>query len=558
MINQFGDDAYTDGYDVVTTIHSEKQQAAELALQQGLHAYDRRHGYRGPIERYDLSKLGQMNASAENDLDVDNQAVVNLETITEALNGFPKPAGLQAALILNVDAEHAVARLGDGQDIALTFDTSGWAVPYVDNNRVGNKPKDLTEILKVGDVVMVKRGETGEFELSQIPAVQGALVSMYPDDGGIYALVGGFDYYLSKFNRATQAKRQPGSGFKPIVYSAALEHGMNAASIINDAPIVFEDNQLEGVWRPENYSEKFFGPTRLREGIVKSRNLVSIRVLRDIGIRNGRNHILNFGFNPDDVPSNLSIALGTPNVPIIDMSRAFSVFANGGYLVEPHLIKSITNQAGETVYQRNPVQVCMGCPETSTVMNQSNEASGNEAEHENSNLDWVASDDSNETLPIKPAPRVIPATNQFIIESFMKDVISPRGTGKSAMVLERQDLAGKTGTTNDQMDGWFNGYQRNIVTNVWVGFDNPQPMGRGEVGGRVALPIWIDYMKVALADEPEYQRPIPPGIISAKINAQTGKLLQPGDTTGLLEYFKVGELPEDSTAEDEPDYEDLF
>jgi len=554
MIALYGDAAYTDGYDVVTTIHSEKQLAAELALQQGLHAYDRRHGYRGPIESYDLSKLESMDPTSDNS-SADTQ-VLDLENITEALNGFPRPAGLQAALVLEVDEENALARLGDGQDVALTFETSQWAVPHIDNHRVGDKPKDLTEILDVGDVVMVKRGETGEFELSQIPAVQGALVSTHPDDGAIYALVGGFDYYLSKFNRVTQAKRQPGSGFKPIVYSGALEHGLNAASIINDAPIVFEDDQLEGTWRPENYSEQFFGPTRLREGIVKSRNLVSIRVLRDIGIRNGRNHILDFGFNPDDVPSDLTIALGSPNVPVIDMNRAFSVFANGGYLVEPYLIKSITNQAGESVFQSNPVQVCEDCPTApiDDLAQVTEEVEYRQSEAKTSDAGVL---NLNEPVKTIPAPRVIPATNQFIIESFMKDVIT-RGTGAKALSLERNDLAGKTGTTNDQVDGWFNGYQRNVVTTVWVGFDTPQPMGRGEVGGRVALPVWIDYMEVALADQSEYQRPIPPGMITARINPTTGKLLKPGDSSGLLEYFKVGQLPEEVAAQDEPEYDDLF
>ncbi|MCB1583117.1 MAG: penicillin-binding protein 1A [Xanthomonadales bacterium] len=532
MIERFGDDAYTDGYEVVTTIHAEKQAAAEVALQKGLHAYDRRHGYRGAVQKYDLS----------GDYD--------LEKITEELSGFPQPGGLQAALILEVDEENALARLGDGQDIALTFEASEWAVPYVDNYRVGDKPKNLTEIIKEGDVVMVKRGESGEFELSQIPQVQGALVSMNPDDGSIYALVGGFDYYLSKFNRATQAKRQPGSGFKPIIYSGALDHGMHASSIINDAPIVFEDDKLERTWRPENYSEKFFGPTRLREGIVNSRNLVSIRVLRQMGIRNGRNHILKFGFNPDDVPSDLSIALGSPNVPIIDMSRAFSVFANGGYLVQPHLIKSITDQNGEIVFERQPLQVCPDCKFDITTAT------------EDAGMSEVAIGDmlnqaTDEPLPIKPAPRVISAENQFIIESFMKDVII-RGTGTKAQSLGRNDLAGKTGTTNDQMDAWFNGYQRNIVTNVWVGFDTPEPMGRGEVGGRVALPIWIDYMSVALEGEPEFQRPIPPGIVSARVDKETGKLLKPGQPNGLLEYFKVGELPEESEQQAQTDYDDLF
>ena len=536
MIEQFGDDAYTDGYDVITTVHADKQRAAEAALQNGLHAYDRRHGYRGAIQKYDLS----------GDFD--------LEEITEELSGFPQPGGLQAALILEVDEASSLARLGDGQDIALSFESSQWAVPYIDNHRVGDKPKDLTEILSVGDVVMVKRGESGEFELSQIPQVQGALTSMNPDTGGLYALVGGFDYYLSKFNRATQAKRQPGSGFKPIVYSGALEHGLNAASIINDAPIVFEDDQLERTWRPENYSEKFFGPTRLREGIVSSRNLVSIRVLRQIGIRSGRNHILKFGFNPDDVPADLSIALGSPNVPIIDMSRAFSVFANGGYLVQPYLIQTITNQSGEVVYQHQGEVVC---PDCDPVLVSSGNETGTTADLAGSDLSWEAPQPGEEPPPVKPAPRVIPAENQFIIESFMKDVIT-RGTGTKALALNRKDLAGKTGTTNDQMDAWFNGYQRNVVTNVWVGFDTPQPMGRGEVGGRAALPIWIDYMAVALADEPEYQRPVPAGIVSARVDRQTGKLLKPGQPNGIQEYFKVGELPEEQAQEDSAEYDDLF
>lgn len=549
MIEQFGDDAYTDGYDVYTTIDSEKQLAAELAVQKGLHAYDRRHGYRGPIQQYDLSHINT---------GTDSENKVDLEAITEELNGFPKPAGLQAALVLELDEENALARLGDGQDIALTFETSKWAVPYVDQSRVGDKPKDLTEIMSVGDVVMVKRGDTGAFELSQIPDVQGALVSMHPDNGGIYALIGGFDYYLSKFNRATQAKRQPGSGFKPIVYSGALQNGLNAASIINDAPIVFEDDRLERTWRPENYSEKFFGPTRLREGIVKSLNLVSIRVLRAIGIRNGRNHILKFGFNPDDVPSDLSIALGSPNVPIIDMTRAFSVFANGGYLIDPYLIQSISNQEGEVVYEHRGAQVCPDCIVVT-------DTTGDESDGQELNTESDLSPQQNDLLnmndeappEIIPAPRVIPAANQFIVETFMKDVIL-RGTGTKALELERRDLSGKTGTTNDQMDGWFNGYQRNVVTNVWVGFDTPTPMGRGEVGGRVALPIWIDYMRVALANEPEFQRPVPPGLIQARVNPETGKLLPPGDNTGHLEYFMVGNLPEEESAEETPEYDDLF
>jgi len=345
MVARFGDEAYTDGYRVVTTIDGEKQLAAQLAVQKGLEAYDRRHGYRGPVQHYD------------------EQAMSDLTALTQQLKEFPKPAGLQAALIIAVDDEaaEAHARLGDGQDILLPFATSEWAAPYIDNYRVGNRPKVMSEVMTAGDVVMVGRDAEGEFTLSQIPKVQGALISSDPEDGSIYALVGGYDYQISKFNRVTQAKRQPGSGFKPIVYSAALENGLHASSLINDAPIVFEDDKLERSWRPENYSEKIFGPTRLREGLVHSRNLVSIRVLRHVGIRKGREHILKFGFDPGDIQSDLSIALGSPNVPIMSMNRAFSVFANGGFLIEPYLIEAVYNQDGAAVYYHQPQLACDHC-----------------------------------------------------------------------------------------------------------------------------------------------------------------------------------------------------
>ena len=557
VVAKYGDDAYTDGYSVYTTIDSEKQLAAEVAVKKGLHAYDRRHGYRGAVAHHEIDES------------------TDLEAITEKLASYPKPGGLETALVLEMEDEWALVRLGDGQDAELTFETSKWAVPFIDNRRVGNKPKTMSEIMSVGDVVMVKRNDEGAFELSQIPKVQGALVSLNPDNGALYALIGGYDYFMSKFNRATQAKRQPGSGFKPIIYSGALDHGLNAATIINDAPIVFEDSSLERTWRPENYSEKFFGPTRLREGIVKSRNLVSIRVLQRMGVRNGRDHILKFGFNPDDVPANLSISLGTPNVPVIDMSQAYAVFANGGYAVEPYLINTIHDQSGELVYQHRGAVVCESCPEVSLAEVNAEAAMMAEVRAEASvGLIDHSDDDSSSTDSLLPeldepeavtdenqiivAPRAISAENQFIIETFMKDVISPRGTGKKAMVLERRDLAGKTGTANEQRDTWFNGYQRHVVTNVWVGFDSPETLGRGEVGGRVALPIWIDYMRVALKGLPEWQRPMAPGIVQAPIDKTTGALVKRGTPNSIIEYFKAGELPEEQSPEEKTDYDDLF
>jgi len=547
MVDRFGDAAYTDGYRVVTTIHSELQMAAQSAIQSGLHAYDKRHGYRGPVQHYD------------------EEAMRDLDQLTEQLNEFPKPAGLQAALILQVDEQESQARLGDGQDILLTFEDNDWAAPYVDNYRVGNKPKNMTEVVSVGDVVMVARDTKGDFILSQVPNVQGALISSNPENGQIYALVGGYDYQISKFNRVTQAKRQPGSGFKPIIYSAALDNGLNAATMINDAPIVFEDDKLERAWRPENYSEKIFGPTRLREGIVKSRNLVSIRVLRQIGIQSGRQHILNFGFNDDDIPSDLSIALGSPNVPIMAMNRAFGVFANGGFLIKPYLIEAVYNQNDLPVYLHQDVLACDDCAESPSESkpDSDNDESPKPVPVVINNAPTTQTNESDSSVEVVSdpdaitAPRVISAENAFIIDSFMQEVIQ-RGTGVRAKSLGRSDLAGKTGTTNDQMDAWFNGYHPQVVTNVWVGFDTPQPMGRGEVGGRVALPIWIDYMATALADLPEQVRTIPAGVVSARIDPDSGELLPPGTSGGRLEYFMVGRLPPTKEENEQVDYDDLF
>ena len=531
MLDKYGDSAYTDGYVVTTTIDSKLQRTAESAVQKGLQVYDKRHGYRGAIKHFQIDNSNEQ--STQNSI---NNALKDIKNITTT-------AGLQAALVTSVDDKSMIVRLLDGQDAVIQFETSKWAAPYISNKKVGNKPKSMNDISTIGDVVMVKRDNTGAFVLAQIPRVQGALISLNPNNGGMNALIGGFAYNLSKFNRVTQAKRQPGSGFKPLLYSAAIDAGLTASTLINDAPIVFDDKKLEDTWRPQNSNMKFLGPLRLREGIVHSKNLVSIRVLERIGIDTGRNHMLKFGFNPDDIPRNLSISLGTPNITPLEMSRAFSVFANGGYLIEPYLIETITNQNGEVLYQHPKVVLCDDCQEEPA------KETNKELENATATMTATTPEESKSTQEntepqIIYPPRVISAANQFIIESFMRDVIK-RGTGYKAMALKRHDLAGKTGTTNDQRDAWFNGFQRNIVTHAWVGFDTPEEMGRGEYGGRVALPIWIDFMRVALEGVPEYQRPIPPGVIAAKINPTTGKLAAPGSSNTMMEYFLVGHLPEE-------------
>ena len=524
MLERFGDKAYTDGYVVSTTVNSVLQQTAETAVQKGLQDHDKRHGFRGPLKHFDLKE------NDENDI---NDAL-------EKIKDLPTTAGIIAALVTVVDDKSMIVRLIDGQDVSIDFESSKWAAPYESNLKKGKQPKKMKDISQVGDVIMVKRDDEGKFILAQIPRVQGALISLDPNNGAINALVGGFAYNLSKFNRVTQAKRQPGSGFKPLLYSAALEYGLTPSTLINDAPIVFDDEKLEDTWRPQNYNEKFLGPTRLREGIVKSKNLISIRVLDRIGTKFGRNHMLKFGFDENDIPKgDLSIALGTPNIPPMSMARAYSVFANGGYLIEPYLVESITNQSGEILYHHPQVVLCDDCQEETKKQELPLEISS-----DNDNKVYETTDNDENIEEIIYPRRVISQANQYIIESFMKDVIK-RGTGTRALVLKRKDIAGKTGTTNDQMDAWFNGFQRNIVTHAWVGFDTPEPMGRSEVGGVAALPIWVDFMKVALEKFPEYQRPIPPGVITARINKETGKLTSRNTPDTMTEFFIVGHLPEE-------------
>ena len=572
MIEKYGDNAYTDGFIVHTTIDSKLQQTAEVAVQNGLQRYDKIHGYRGPIKRLNIKSV---NPDFKQGDDPKDQYLVSEEAIAEAIAKIkktPVTAGIQAALVTFVEDESAIVRLIDGQDVVIDYETSTWAAEFIDNEHKKAKPKTMGEIVSVGDVIMVKRDDLGSFVLAQIPRVQGSLVSLNPNNGAINSLIGGFEFNLNKYNRVIQAKRQPGSGFKPILYSGALEAGLTASTLINDAPIVFDDAKLEKAWRPQNYSEKFFGPTRLREGIVGSRNLVSIRVLDQIGINTGRNHMIKFGFDPNDIPRNLSIALGSPNVTPLSMARAYAVFANGGYLVEPYLIESITNQEGEMIFKQPEVVLCDDCEgkleqqalaamiqENGTVENNQKTtviSSSSQTEEPQENLELEADE------TIYP-PRIISAANQFIMESFLQEVIT-RGTGRKALVLERNDIAGKTGTTNEQRDAWFNGFHKDNVTNAWVGFDTPQAMGKGATGGGAALPIWIDYMKVALPDLPVHKRKIPPGVVSAKVDLKSGKLATANNPNTRLEYFIAGHLPEEesenkqATDVDEEIIEDIF
>jgi penicillin-binding protein 1A len=422
------------------------------------------------------------------------------------------------------DKGSAIALLKDGNQVRVPWSGIEWAREYISLNRLGGELQTVSEVIKSGDVVWLAHDAETGWSLAQIPEVQGALVSVDPNTGAIQALNGGFDFSHSKFNRVTQAKRQAGSGFKPIIYAAALDKDYTPATLINDAPVVFEDAALEGAWRPENYSGKTYGPTRLRKALYKSRNLVSIRILRAIGITPAKQYAQNFGLLSSELPHDLSLSLGSAELTPLQMSRIYSVFANGGYLIEPYLIQRIEDADGSTLFEADPLVACASC----VIAEQDTPAD-------------VVEDGSLVKLP-KQAEQTLEPRLAFQINSILQDVVL-RGTGRRALALGRKDLAGKTGTTNDQRDAWFNGYNPDLVTTTWVGFDQLKPLGSKETAARASLPIWIDYMRVALAGKPEKQLARPEGLVTMKINAETGQVAADSDTDTIFEIFRKERAP---------------
>lgn len=502
LVERFGEDAYIGGYRAYTTLDDRLQASANAALRKALDDYDQRHGYRGPEQR-----LGELPSQEQWD-DLIKQAT--------------RVSGLPAGLVTAIDAQQVQVYLGDSQSIQITWPGLEWARPYSNEDYRGPAPKTAGDILQLGDLIRVQKiaddNQESHWRLAQIPAASAAMVSLSPHDGALLALVGGYDFSLSKFNRVVQAERQPGSGFKAFIYSAALEAGFTPASLINDAPVVFEDRSLEAAWRPENYSGKFYGPTRLRLALTKSRNLVSIRLLRAMGIKHALDHVAHFGFDTKKLPHDLSLALGSGNVTPLEMARGYAVLANGGYLIQPYLLQRI-EQDGQVIYQNTPTTVCDPCN--------------------------VAADGAEPALSLAGlpvAPRVISPQNRYLMYSMMQDVIT-NGTATRAKSLGRTDLAGKTGTTNDQRDAWFNGYNQSLVTITWVGFDGNQKLGRGEVGGRAALPAWIDYMKDALRDIPDVPPQMPDDMISVRIDPDTGLRAPNNSPNSIFETFRANEVP---------------
>jgi len=500
LTEKYGDSAYSMGLSVYTTIQAHHQQAANSALQSALINYDKRHGYRGPIEHIELpSEL----------------TTQSLELLLSETNSI---GPLHPSLVISTQENIANIYIKGRGLTSISIKDILWARKQITTNAMGKKPSKVEDVFIAGDIVRLYQDTSGQWRLTQLPEAEGALISLSPDNGAITALNGGFEYYNSKFNRVTQSRRQPGSGFKPFIYSAALERGYTPATIINDAPVVFDDPGLENAWRPSNYSGKFFGPTRLRAALTNSRNLVSIRLLRDISPAYAINYASRFGFDATQMPRDLSLALGSGSASPWDMARAYASLANGGYRIEPFLIQRIEDINGNIIMEAIPATVCFTCstiPITTTARVLTN---------------------------VIPAERIMTPQNAYTMNSLLRDVVR-YGTGRKAMAIGRNDLAGKTGTTNNQVDAWFNGFSPKLVAISWVGFDSPRSLGRYETGGRAALPMWIDFMQGVLLGHPEVLLKQPLGMVTVKIDRKTGLLARPDNPKAISETFRKEYVP---------------
>ncbi len=546
MLKRYGEETYTAGYQVVTALDSRLQKAANYALRNGLLEFTRRRGYRGPMANIELGEALLAAPFEEWPLE-----------IRERLEQYA-PGGLSVALVTGLaDDNSASIIFRGGLTATLPWGGISWAKPFIDRETAGEPPATVADVLAVGDLVYVMPTASDSWALAQVPDAQGAVVSIDPYDGAVNALTGGFDFTTSKFNRARQAYRQPGSSFKPFIYSAALEHGNTAATVVLDAPVVINSSELEAVWRPINYSGRFYGPTRMREALVRSMNLVSVRLLLfETGIGNAIRHLENFGFGDAALIRNGSLALGGGQASPLDMTQAYATLANGGHAVKPYVIDAIYGPEGETLYRAEPAVVCDTC------FVDTHDVELKPGSTEQMTLDEMA-DVALEYRPdatvapelfenVNVAPQAISPQNAYIVQDMMRDVIR-RGTGVRANALGRRDLSGKTGTSNDRRDAWFGGFNGDLAAVVWVGYDDDLPLGPGEEGSRTALPIWVEFARIAFRGVPENQMRMPEGIVSQRIDRETGCPARAGQVNTTWEIFREGHVPECESVEDLPD-----
>lgn len=551
MVERYGEEeAYNSGMQVYTTVTAAQQEAAEMALRENLHEYDERHGYRGAViklwgyssaELRNLRQGGALDQDTLNTIQAHQGQAWDTATIVQHLNRQPRFGRLISAVVLAVGEQSAEVMMRGGETITLPWQAMDWARQFLDHDRQGRAPQTAAEILTAGDQIWLREVD-GELRLAQLPGPSSAIVAMNPDDGAVQAVVGGYSFNVSQYNRATQAKRQVGSTIKPFIYAAALDHGFTLSTLVNDAPITQWNPGANSAWRPRNSPEVYDGPIRLREAIARSKNVVSVRLLRSLGVDTVGDYLLRFGFLDDDITRSEALSLGSASFTPMEMARGFAVFANGGFLIDPYFISHINDADGREVYRAQPRIACLECEATGVVPEQN-------------------------TLL---APRVISPQVAFLISDALRSSVwgggswpnntGWNGTAWRTQALRNRNISGKTGTTNEVKDAWFAGVMRGSATILWVGYDNlenrlgrvtlnsnlgrqRQPIVGSEAGGTTALPGWVRYMKevLPLLDTSPYV--LPDNIISARIDQQTGQLSRRTDYTSMFEYFIRGTAP---------------
>jgi len=595
MVEIYGkEEAETGGYQVYATATSEMQLAAQKAVVRNLHDYDERHGYKGP--------LGYLfNAPEVNEGD-DPLPTLNLsfdisdkqtpsdwteDGFLRVLREVPYIKPLVPAVVTGMSEQSITVFDVNGNTRTIEWAGLDWARRYITDFRQSNEPEVAADITQPGAVIYIREQE-GQWRISQLPEVSGAFIALNPKNGAVEAVVGGYSFYQSQFNRATQAKRQVGSNIKPFVYSAAIDSGYTLASIINDAPIN-QWNAATGVaWRPQNSPAEYDGPIRMRKALGKSKNVVSVRLLRGVGLRNTVDYLTRFGFDADDIPLDETVSLGSSSHTPLEVVRGMAVIANGGYLVNPHFISKVLDENGTELWKANPVWACEACTKgvaPDNTLDENEEADIEALLEAQLNQDVTLAEGPQEDKPI--APQVITPQNAFLVAEMMRTAVRANGnwnkktywlgTGwRARNILQRTDIAGKTGTTNDSRDTWFSGFHKDIVATAWVGFDNMgRQLGRAtrnqnlvnrnpekfnwignaligtEDGAKAAGPAWIRFMQYALADKPHSPMPVPEKIVRIRIDRTSGKLTRRTDHTTLFEYFLQGTEPKSYVRDDE-------
>lgn len=564
MLSRYSkEQAYTSGFKVYTTVSAKLQRAAQQAIIKNIEDYDQRHGYRGIIKA-----LRQPNAPDQTVAEIDTTVEpLTIDEIKSALQHTKSYQNIQPAVVTAVDDKQVTIAIdviehSNNQDaqlieVTINWDGMSWAREFINDNKQSTPPKKAADILHYGDVIYAQK-DNNNYRLSQLPQVSSALIALSPDNGAILASVGGFSFKQSQYNRVTQAKRQVGSNIKPFIYSAALDNGFTLASIINDAPINQWDRSTGMVWRPKNSPPTYVGPIRVRLGLAQSKNVISVRLLRSVGLNKVIDHLSLFGFAPDELPHNESLALGSASLTPLEVATGFATFANSGFLIKPYLIERIEDSLGNIVYQANSAVACDDCQQLSATINDTDKN--------------VPEADTTQLSP--QAERAISPQNAFLITQAMNSVIwgsdwsskHPwQGTGWRARALKRHDIAGKTGTTNSSKDAWFSGFSRRIVASTWIGFDDhSRELGKvskninlgkeqitgTEAGAKSAQPAWITFMKTALQDLPVEPFVQPENIISVRIDKATGKLTTKTDKSSTFEYFIKGTEPKDYVSQD--------